>query len=151
MTLIKVLDESRTYLIRKGDGEKWGDRDCHGTEHQITGIKVVSKNDYRDLEVGFDIKPRTPYYLLYATYRTADSFGYDEGNIVFIDLFKDINFALKIKEIIAQKGPDNKHGMESSNVKYHTEYNKEITFYKPWIGYFERLEELVVLPVLLEE
>jgi len=67
-------------------------------------------------------------YLLYVRYQTGDTFGYSTGNWHIIGAFKDLK--------------------EASKVEYKIN-NDEYEGYKPWTGYFERLESVEIDLILV--
>lgn len=139
-TFIRVIDGTTTTVIREGDGKMWGDRECTSTSHDITGIEVVKEHAYRDLTVNFEVTPNETYYLLYAVYNTGDSFGWDDGAITFIDLFKTHEKAEAALHVIGQ-GHKNKSDRLN---RYEAEDGKMIDIYRPWEGYFERLQYIKI-------
>lgn len=114
--------------------------------HTISGFVVVNKKDYFDITVPFLPSPEKPYFLLYTTYSTGDSFGYSyNGSIEFIDLYA-------YEELDLAK--ENKKRIEDHNEVKSSNFNEEYYFYlldregqehrmsAPWKGYFENLESV---------
>jgi hypothetical protein len=143
---IVIEDISNTHLAEAGDGQEWGRRDCHYTSHHIVGFRT--SKTYSNITVPFRTKMHTPYYLLYCLYRTGDSFGYDEGNIEYINLYKDRELAEFNKRLIEQhyKKYEDSHEFNDDrfSVQLFLTAKRPYKLHCPWIGYFEALEDVVI-------
>lgn len=171
MANVRVVDDVYTDVVEYGDGEPYGRRDCTAEHHNIQGIQVVGEKEYYDLSTGFDIDPTRPYYLLYAIYSTGDSFGHDDGRIEFVGLYEDLEVAHEneqrvwahnetyqqleyrwytpSKQLSKEKLKNLRKEFEPYTIKLVTEDGLEYGVHVPWHGYFERLTEVVVQPVLV--
>ncbi|MHC4454218.1 MAG: hypothetical protein ACYSWS_05930 [Planctomycetota bacterium] len=111
------------------------------TSHSVKGISLDrptygSGYQYESLTVDFDIDINKAYYLVYATYSTGDSFGYDEGKgFEGIALYED-----KIKAEECRVAHENNSGKKT----FLLENGIKAPVYRPWDGYFERLDYLGV-------
>lgn len=158
---IKVIDNSYTYQTVSGETDNDSPYCYRGetnTEHDIQGIKKTSGSEYFDLEVPFDVEFGKSYFLVYVIYSTGDSFGNDYGRIEFIDLFQKEKLANSLKKKIEQHyneyvesnlysyvgGRTVKRAKAPHHtIKYTNNEGKEIDLYTgPWIGYFERLQDV---------
>jgi hypothetical protein len=167
---IQVVDEARLYVTEPGDPDDRWDRDNTATEHYIRGIRVVGEKDYYDLQTAFDIDPKRPYFLMYAIYSTGDSFGHDEGRIEYVGLFEELEFAHEnvarirrhneiyqqlndrwyrsSKQMSKEQLKKLEKSFEPYTVRLVTEDGQEYDVHVPWHGYFERLIDVEVEPVL---
>lgn len=99
---------------------------------------VISGTQFNNNDVAF---------LLYATWNSGDSFGYEyNAGVEFVWLFKNIDAALEIKTLLDT-------GYER-DVPQHILLNNDkepglqnFRFNVPWYGYFERINHIEVLPV----
>lgn len=138
MSKINVLLDSRTYVTNpKNPNDSW-DRDDTDTENSVRGIELVKNDSYSDLAVPFEVIPGKNYWLVWAEYSTADSFGRDGGNVEIIDLFTDYEKARACAER-AEKAEESPCA-QSFSFRYIREDGSELQQHCPWIGYFERLE-----------
>lgn len=134
MTRIAVDYVQHRFVTRKATEDEW-DRDDTAANIYVRGIQKVSdRNGYADLEVDFDVDDNTAYYLLWADYSTADSFGMDDNQLEIIDLFQTREAAEKAKEEL----------LEETSSAYTRDNGIQIVYDKPWNGYFEHLNELHV-------
>ena len=120
--------------------DKWS-RESTSTENTIRGIKLVKPKDYWDVIADFDVT-KEDTWLLFAEYESGDSFGYDSGNIEFIGLYNDFELAVKQAKIITKNS--NKH-----SVKLTANNGKPYEVCCPWVGYFERLQNVEVMQVFI--
>ena len=143
MTKINIIDDMY--------GDVYGDRTY--TNHSIKGIEI-SKNNYCEFETCFDIPENSDktYYLVYVNYDTGDSFGRDEGKISFIDLYETFSKAEDTAKRIRVHYNTNKelYVDEKYSLTVIAENGKEYNICPSWMGCFERLNYIVVLPVTLE-
>lgn len=118
-----------TWVDREGDDEPWGDRGATWGQVRKVGVSKISDKEewrysYRDAET--DLK--SPFYVVYATYVTGDTFGSDwEATIVGI--CKDRDEAEALETEAREFGG---FGALSNG------------FYVPWNGYFESLNDIYV-------
>jgi hypothetical protein len=141
-SFVHVVDHVEHIQVREGDGEMYSDRGETDQSHSIEGIEVLTVSQYNDLEVGFEVKYDKDYYLLYALYSTGDSFGQDGGRIEFVDLYRTPAKAQEAKKrlLAATAAYQSNRGCYSTEIK--NELDQKYTFHMPWLGYFERLEDL---------
>lgn len=175
-TKIEVEADIHGYVTRHGDREDRWDRDDTAQDVSITGIKIVDEKGYGDLEVNYVVDPNKEYYLVLVNYDTGDSFGRDEGQVCYVDLFESKEKAQALVDAIyndkmgypkyfdhemaleAQKKQDKKDGkkVEKSKpkyevvnqVKYLLDDGTEATCYTgTWKGYFEHFNYVEAIPV----
>lgn len=150
MNFVRIRYDSytnQTICADDDDGEPYSYRGETDTNHIIHGIDVVKKGVWHDVVTDFKVEVAKPYYLLYVTYTTGDSFGSDGGNIEFIGLYTNREIADENAARIE------KHQVKSDN-GYYADFQlmlvaesdpvKEYVFYAPWNGYFERLENVEI-------
>jgi hypothetical protein len=133
MKNIRIIDKVYTTTIRECDSEDCWDRDDTSMDHDIIGFVVKEEKDYGDISVNFDPKYDKEYYLLSVIYDTGDSFGRDEGQIEFIDLYENLAIAEENSRRIREDESD------KYSVKLLHETGKEYDVHTPWKGYFEDL------------
>lgn len=136
MSTIEVNYWRNQYVTAKADPEDDWDRDNTAADWGINSISVKDKNGYRDLTVNFDIEEDVPYYLVVADYGTGDSFGRDDNQLEFIDLFQDEDTAWKArKEIMAAK---------DYTAHWTRDDGSRASCSCPWEGYFEHLNDITI-------
>ncbi len=131
------------------------ERDCTAKTTTINGIKDVGKDGYYDLTVPFKLEQDVEYYLVYINYDTGDSFGWDRGQICYIELFKSRELAKKLTDAIYENAMSDRIVREA---RFHTfkkgekrpeaaptqlEYerddgSKTVCYTGTWRGYFDR-------------
>jgi hypothetical protein len=153
-TDIEIINHSYTEITKERDpNEEWDGEDTI-TSNSIQGFKIVKPNDkwkQVDLTIGFEIKPDKTYYLVSVIHSSGDSFNHNSGEIVYIELYENIEMAEATKKII-EDSYNRKHKEESYGVEI---LNNSGTLYKisssPWVGYFERLEEVQIDCIQLKQ
>lgn len=145
---IKVINNSFTEVTRAADpNERW-DADDTDTFNSIEGIKIVTNEKcHYDLDTEFDVKAGREYYLVYAEYTTGDSFGSASGLIDFIQLYRTLAKAKVCIATLTAKPIDDTCQYSADIV---TESGKVLTYGKPWIGYFESLDNLDIAYVMVQ-
>lgn len=173
MGYIKIKNDSYCQVTREGDPNNRWDGDDTYCGHNIRGIYEVAPDTYYNLQVGFDLDPEEVYYLLYVIYDTGNSFHQEEGRISFVEVYKDKNVAYENERRINEHAELYKK-LEKMNMYHHSltkgekknlqklqktfsefsvkligENEVEFTFSTSWLGYFERLVDVIVEPVLV--
>jgi hypothetical protein len=107
-----------------------------------------------DLSVNFEVKPGVPYYLVYVEYSTGDSFGHSRGNPHFVELYEEMSQAEEAAKAIREDYDNDKDSYEFKPVTIPFKHSdgtvgtREESTYR-WKGYFESLESIQVVPVML--
>ena len=144
MTDIVVL--AKVYRTDNDDGETSDDayryRGTSQADITIQGIAISGR--YSDIAVPFDVVPNQPYYLLWADYSTGDSFGSDDNQHEWIDLYQTPEAAWAAQRIL--QAASNK-GLYA--IKYTRDCGTVIELCMPWVGYFENLNNINVETVQL--
>lgn len=160
-TRIKIIDESYSDMTESPYyDEEHGGEDTYET-HDIMGFEVAGEKSYFDLTIGFEPEKGMTYYLLYTLRTGDDSFNHRSGIITFVDLFQDQDIAVENERRIEEHN-QLIADLDSGKIKHSKKIDttlylileKDGTDYKyspSWCGYFERLEGIVVMPVLLRE
>lgn len=136
MTKIRIDYDNYRHITHHRDPKDDWDRDNTAGDINIHGIILVGENDYQDLTVPFDIDINKSYILLWADYSTGDSFGHDDNQVEFIDLFETMDRAIAARKAFLENNGD------SYSCKYIREDGTEISVHVPWSGYFEHLNDL---------
>ena len=140
LTKIEIIDDTDDELVREGDDREWGERACYRTNHYIRGFKVGK--EYGDLDVAYEIDEDKNYYLLYVLYTTGDSFGYDEGRIEFVGLYRTAEEADANVDRIEKHCSDN--GNEMFTVELISPSGTKYKCHTPWKGYFNSIDDIRV-------
>jgi hypothetical protein len=110
-------------------------------DHSIVGLSLnkpdlnaSSITNYELIPVDIEVKRGVKYYLVYASYDTGDSFGYDTGQLDVIFLYEDEDRAKQAVKIL-------EHSPEyQEDIPTNTE--AMVTHYIPWNGYFDSLNSV---------
>lgn len=130
--------------------EQFGDWFEHYS-NDVKGIELLSdEKKYHDLVVDYDLKEGDIVYLVYGTYSTGDSFGSCNGCIEFVDVFKTEQKAWDCRNALVKEQKD-KDGNTVWSVEYLTESDKTLKFHVPWFGYFEHLDDVYVVELIVEK
>lgn len=130
MSQINVIDHTDYVVLRERNPDEQYDGDDTLTTHDITGIKLASKN-WGDVETSFDVLPYTDYYLLYYEYGTGDSFSFTDGNLEIVALYNDCELAEKSRAALdaAAKAKQSKAMIWDDSGKEYEEYLGCVTDY----------------------
>lgn len=151
---VGVVAESQTFHNNDGDksDEPYSYRGTTNTSWYVRGLVLIDDNDpnrryvgyHESTPVAFEPERGQVYHLLYAVYSTGDSFGTDYGRCFeVIGVYKDREVAEEnLKRL--ENGPPRKYGEYAEpTVELKLEgSNKAQRYYRPWMGYFERLDRL---------
>lgn len=105
---------------------------------------LTNEQDYDTVPLTFDAKAGDTVYLIYALWGTGNSFGRaDSSSVDFIAVFKTFDKANEVLNELKKA----KHYEDFVNI---TEENGETRKYSPdWTGYFESLEQLDIVPIVI--
>ncbi len=137
--------------------EPYSYRGTTTTTWHVNGLRLVSEESpkywgYRETtKVNFEPKKGNLYHLLYAVYSTGDSFGHDEGKCFeVIGVYKSRKVAEENEKRLNEGKPSQKGSWGSTMVLLKLEgTTKQHPYNRPWDGYFERLDRLEVLTLVL--
>lgn len=155
---VKIEADTYVDVVEEGDGKLYGRRDCTAKTTTIHGIKDVGKDGYYDIPVNFKLEEGTDYYLVYVNYDTGDSFGYDTGQICYVDLFKSKEKAKALVDAIhenyeSERWPTKKQSKpQPTQLDYVRDDGSVVTCYTgTWRGYFERMNYVEMEVVRTEQ
>lgn len=135
------------------DIRRWSSRDADPNDSWDRGntdgsatVRGVHASDQKgrlyENVPGVDANVGETVHLLYAMYSTGDSFGNDDGNFVAIAVFKNAEAAIQASSLL-EDGPGYMQ-------KIMLDASTELEVYKPWVGYFESLENLAIFTTTLQ-
>ena len=143
---VKILNNSYTYVTKEANPDDEWDADDTETSHDINGMEIAEHGYHADVVLDFLPTKGQEYYLLYATHSTGDSFSHHTGNIFYIDLFNDLEFARKIQKLF-----ESDNSKEGKNITYTRESGSIVQHHTPWGGYFEHLEYVNIEKIKLND
>ena len=143
---IIINEETETIITRERESNNYYDADSTDTKHHIKSFSVVGEEEYHHITTNICIAPKRSYTLLYALYRTGDSFSSHEGKIYFIDLFDTEDDA----DIIRQNVGRLKNAIKET-VTLLTEDEQPYKIHVPWFNYFEKLESIETIELYEED
>ena len=138
-THIRVQYDEYRHVTRDAYPDDSWDRGDTAADICIHAIEIVPERMYRDITVPFEVLRGKKYYLLWADYDTGDSFGRDENQVEFIDLFETVEDANTARDALL--------GVKGYNGTYIRQDGTKITVHIPWYGYFEHLNSINITPV----
>lgn len=120
--------------------EDYGDWEEHA---HYEGIKVYNGDysqghaNYRSSkEVDFEVTPGMIVFPVIVVYSSGNSFGSSSGNVTLVAVFDEAEKAEGLKEAI--------RNLSSEDYTYSFQYGGKEYYAGEWIGYFERLEDVIV-------
>ena len=141
MKLYVELDSTVITTNEPDSNDEW-DRGCTETDWVVKGIsRTDSAYPSRVIDVYYDPEPGT-YYLVFAVYSTGDSFGHDEkSSLEIFDIYKTLEEAKACKDTLEKANDFSEMIITSTGKKFKTSI--------PWHGYFEHLNYIEIMPVLI--
>ena len=147
---IGIINRAITDYGENPDPDDPWSRSSTSQENYIEGIALL-QGRYGDLYVPFKPVHDQDYYLVSVVYSTGDSFGTDDGQIEFVDLFQTLEKAEALVQLIEQdykQNPNFEHGKpyETKNrIAYKRDDDTEgFVHTSTWKGYFEHLTDVRV-------
>jgi len=135
--------------------DSWS-RASTSTEWDVRGLKLIDKEgshcySYREtVDVNFEPEKGKIYHLLYVVYSTGDSFGHDDGACFeAIGVYQDRKVAEENEKRLREGKPTVKGQWGDRVVLLMEGMAKGHEYYPPWNGYFESLDTLEVLSLVL--
>lgn len=126
--------------------------EAYGDWYELNTFRVekVSLTEPKDryfgscdtIDLGYDVEPGIPIYVLVLIYSHGDSFGHSEGNGEIVWAFTDADVANNVRNHVEEN-------IGKYSILYRNEKDVEITFSNPASGYFEHMESLDVDTFLL--
>lgn len=147
--MIQIIVHTTEHETSEADpSDPW---DRPNTAVEVAGVSAI-KTPQR-VEVGyrgwhgndtFDVEPNEygVVYAVIARYSTGDTFGHDAGRVQVMDVFDNNEDAAALTEALEQSERDKSQDVVDFELKH-----GERDYYLPWLGYFERLENVDVHPL----
>jgi hypothetical protein len=139
VSIVAWVDRYETSEVDPDDS--WS-RASTAADYNIEGIQLTDK--YGDFIIDFDLKPGVYYYLVYADYGTGDSFGHDNNQLEYVDLF-----TTREKAEACQTALLSSDHVERYSAGYYRENGQGVSVSKPWEGYFDHLNGIHIAEVTL--
>jgi hypothetical protein len=146
---VKIDFDVETNVVREADpDEEWSGEDV---EYYTTfnGFALTTEG------LGDFVLTKNPsgktYYLVYALYSDGDSFNQSSGNVSLVSLHENaidadiVAKAIRMKYTEYEKNHD--HDYKPLDVKL-TDGTMQSVYTGTWTGYFNRLSEIVVIPLM---
>lgn len=122
------------------DGKEYGDwRKQWEYSVETVGLSSLAEwagigYDVEEFETDFDVDAGDTVYVLWITYRTGDTFGYEEGRGEVLWVFKNLAAAVEAKAIWEE------NCRNAYIVKFLSDTGETVQVSSPASGYFEDLE-----------
>ena len=169
MPEIKIIYDQYSEITNYRNPDNEWDKDDSYHDYNIKGVAKNSKHVYGEIvSVPFELDPSRVYHVLYVIYSTGDSFSRKEnGAIEFIGVYEDLEQAQENKKRIKEHhkiyedlkewglSPKERKKLKKKNKGFEeysvmlVENGQEYKLHVPWHGYFERLSEIEIKPVLV--
>lgn len=150
---VQISVNTETYVTQRADPDDEWDRD--NTARDITDVTAV----YKELDDDrYDIYPSNAkngdvVYVVIAVYDTGDTFGHDDGMVEVLNVFDNESEARSFREhmqdfhVVPRWRGDGKNPVATGDEFSCDHYDK--TFYIPWNGYFEHLQDIKIAQVIV--
>lgn len=116
--------------------DDWGRANTH-TSRTFGELKIVEKDGYNSFAL--DCNFGDTIYLIIAEWSTGNSFGRDENsNYDIVTAYTDLKLAKENLSILKKVSKD-----ESVEITFQN--GKKMKYYRSWLGYFERLNNLEII------
>jgi hypothetical protein len=119
-------------------------------ENHLDGISLDKDRFYypESVPTDFEVAKGDIVYVVWAEYSGGNSFGSGDRNYTdVIHIFKDQDLAWNAHRIL-----ESPVGEEYKNwtIKFKSDSGKEISYCRPWLGYFESLDDVHVVQAIVE-
>jgi len=144
MRYIQAITEEHSVDGSWDPEDKWDRPDTEMTFHGLeVGVTDEKYPPYDAVEVGFGGLA----HVVVCSYNSGDTFGSDHGRIQLMGAFQTEQEAESL--IAAAK---NLTGKVKGGITTEFNFNYEgETYYRPWVGYFESLNDLTIETIMVPE
>ncbi len=119
-------------------------------------VKGMVLGKQTDLTVPYDVEPNRFYWLVHVVYTSGDSCGHDPTpRHEFVDMYETEEAAERARDALVQHVKDHKSykywmsDRPDEKVTYVTSKGVLVAIDAPWLGYFEKVEFIEMVPVML--
>lgn len=125
-------------------GEEFGEWSESSSFYVNTASLTKPDESFEKVEIGVDVEVGDIVYALYMTYSSGDSFGSSSGNGEVVWVFKDQTLAYRAVRAIEKD-------QDKQALTFETDIGTMVRLSNPAYGYFECLENVDVVELLVEE
>lgn len=116
--------------------------------NSLEGVHIEDNVLCEKVPVDFEVVKGDIVYVVWCEYSSGDSFGSGTRNRTeVIHIFKDKDLAWDAYRIL--EGPDGE-GYDNWTVKFKSDSGKEMSYHRPWLGYFDSLDSIYVEEAIIE-
>lgn len=147
--MIQIIVHTQEHETSEPDPDDSWDR--ADTAMEVTGVSAIktanrveiSHRGYYGNDT-FEVEPNENgiVYAVIARYSTGDTFGHDAGRVQVMDVFDNNEDAAALTEALECSERDKSQSVVDFELKHGGR-----DYYLPWVGYFERLENVDVHPL----
>lgn len=147
MTHLYVKIEKHCVHSYREDRE-WGSWE-ESYRNSLEGVSLDKDHYYwaNSCPVDFEVKKGDVVYVIWAEYSSGDSFGRGERNstdVVHVFMNKDLAREAYQSLLNTPVKEHDKDWYDSWNAKFMSDSGEEIIYHRPWLGYFDSLDEIHV-------
>lgn len=126
---------------------QWGSWEETWT-NSLEGVRLEDNVFCEKVPVDFEVAEGDIVHVVWCEYSSGDSFGSGTRNRTeVIHIFKDKDLAWDAYRIL--EGPDGE-GYDNWTVKFKSDSGKEMSYHRPWLGYFDSLDSIYVEEAIIE-
>lgn len=145
------VDIDTTCIDHYQSDEDYGDWHSEYSNSFRSIRRTTKEDNHPDLTSKLDIQDGSPVFVVWVEYSTGDSFGSStRGSTEAIGVFRDRASAEELAAALRKTADRDTDVDYSSSFSVTTTDGQTINVeYMPWLGYFERLENVYVDPAFM--
>lgn len=149
MTHLYVSIDSKCIHSYYEDRE-WGSWEETWT-NRLDGVSINKDRFYcpESVPIDFEVAKDDIVHVVWCEYSSGNSFGHGDRNRTdVIHIFKDKDLAWDAYRIL--DGSDKEKDYDKWTVKFKSDSGKEMSYCRPWLGYFDSLDSIYVESAIVE-
>lgn len=117
--------------------------------NSIEGVRLEDNVFCEKVPIDFEVAKGDIVHVVWCEYSSGNSFGHgDRNHTDVIHIFKDKDLAWDAYRILDGSGKEEDY--DKWTVKFKSDSGEEMSYCRPWLGYFDSLDSIYVESAIVE-